>query len=313
VSFPEPKAELYSLQQVRCFCAAAETGSFTAAAERLRVSQPAVAEQIRKLEQVLGADLFLRTGRGVRLTDSGRAFAEHATRALRALDEATESVGELTSLRGGAVAIGTFNAPSPWRLHEPVSAFLRRHPAMTVRLVGRNSSLTAERVRRGELEAAVVALPVEDRRLHVRPLLRDEVRYVSAAPDRTRRPATIEHLASVPLVYYDIESADDDPIRRRLAERAQARGLQLRPRVEVEFVDLALRLVAAGVGDTYLPTAYLHAPGFPAGLTAAPFSPPLYDTLAVITRRGARLSPAARELVGDLEAHMRALAPVSAP
>ena len=313
MSFPEPKAELYSLQQVRCFCAAAETGSFTAAAERLRVSQPAVAEQIRKLEQVLGADLFQRTGRGVRLTDSGRAFAEHATRALRALDEATESVGELTSLRGGTVAIGTFNAPSPWRLHEPVSAFLQRHPAMTVRLVGRNSSLTAERVRRGELEAAVVALPVDDRRLHVRPLVRDEVHYVSAAPERTRRPATIEQLASVPLVYYDIESADDDPIRRRLTERAQARGLQLRPRVEVEFVDLALRLVAAGVGDTYLPTAYLHAPGFPPGLTAAPFSPPLYDTLAVITRRGARLSPAARELIGELEAHMRALAPVSAP
>jgi hypothetical protein len=179
--------------------------------------------------------------------------------------------------------------------------------------VGRNSSLTAERVRRGDLEAAVVALPVDDRRLAVRPLVRDEVRYVSAAPERTRRPATIEHLASVPLVYYDIESADDDPIRRRLAERAQARGLQLRPRVEVEFVDLALRLVAAGVGDTYLPAAYLHAPGFPPGLTAAPFSPPLYDTLAVITRRGARLSPAARELIGELEAHMRALAPVSAP
>jgi len=62
----QPKAELLSLQQIRCFCATLERGSFTAAAAELRVSQPAVAEQIRKLEQALGADLFVRAGRGVK-------------------------------------------------------------------------------------------------------------------------------------------------------------------------------------------------------------------------------------------------------
>ncbi len=67
----EPKAELLSLQQVRCFCAALEPGSFTAAAAALRVSQPAVAEQIRKLEQTLGTDLFVRVGRGVAADRSG--------------------------------------------------------------------------------------------------------------------------------------------------------------------------------------------------------------------------------------------------
>ena len=71
----ESKAELVSLQQLRCFCAAAELGSFTAAADHLRVSQPAVAEQIRKLEATLGADLFVRAGRGVVPTDAGQAFA----------------------------------------------------------------------------------------------------------------------------------------------------------------------------------------------------------------------------------------------
>ncbi len=58
----------------------------------------------------------------------------------------------------------------------------------------------------------------------MRPLVRDEVLYVSADSRRTRAPATIEHLTSVPLVFYDAESADDDPIRRQLAERAQALG-----------------------------------------------------------------------------------------
>ena len=67
-----PQAELLSLQQIRCFCAAAELGSFTAAAEALRVSQPAVADQIRKLERALDADLFVRAGRGGERAGFGR-------------------------------------------------------------------------------------------------------------------------------------------------------------------------------------------------------------------------------------------------
>ncbi len=304
----ESKAELLSLQQLRCFAAAAQLGSFTAAAEALRVSQPAVAEQVRKLETALGVDLFARVGRGVVPTEAGHAFAEHADRTLRALEDAASSVAARGSLAGGSVALGTFNTPSAWRLDELVTTFLARRPGMTVRLVGGNSSRTAERVRRGELEAAVVVLPVDDERLDVRPLVRDEVLYVSADPARTRRAVAIERLADAPLVFYDAESADADPIRRQLAERAQADGLRLRPRVEVEFMDLALRLVAAGVGDTYLPSAYTRAPHYPAGLNTVGFSPALYDTFAIVTRRAARLSAATRELVADLEAHMRQVA-----
>jgi DNA-binding transcriptional LysR family regulator len=304
----ESKAELLSLQQVRCFCAALELGSFSAASQALRVSQPAVAEQIRKLERALDADLFVRAGRGVIPTEAGRAFAEHAAQSLRALEDAAGSVGEFTAMRSGAVALGTFSAPSTWRLEEVVAAFLERHPNMTVRLLSRNSSAIAERVRRGELEAAVVVLPIDDDKLDVHPLARDEVLYVSAIPERTRHPVTIERLATAPLIFYDAESADNDPIRRQLAERAQADGLTLSPRVEVEFMDLALRLVAEGLGDSYLPSAYTHAPNYPDGLTSVPFTPALYDTFAVITRRAARLSPGARELITDLEVHMQAVA-----
>src|SRR5688572_29356928 len=153
----EPKAELVSLQQIRCFCAAIELGSFSAAAEALRVSQPAVAEQVRKLEQLLGTDLFVRAARGVLPTEAGQAFAVHATRTLQTLEDAAASVSELTSLRSGSVALGTFSADTlgVWRLETLVTTFLERHPQMSVRLVGRNSSATADRVRRGELEAAV--------------------------------------------------------------------------------------------------------------------------------------------------------------
>ena len=304
----EPKAELLSLQQVRCFCATLELGSFTAAAARLRVSQPAVAEQVRRLERLLGTPLFHRAGRGVLPTEAGRVFAEHATRSLRALEEAAGSVGELTALHTGTVTVGVFSGPLAWRLEELAAAFLREHPGLTVRLIGRNSSAIVKRVRSGELEAGLVLLPIDDDGLDVRPIVRDEVLYVSADPERTRRPATIERLAATPLVFYDAESADADPIRRQLAERAQALGVSLRPRVEVELIDIALRLVAEGLGDTYLPSAYTHAPYYPAALTAAPFEPALYDTFAIVTRAGAQLSPGVRELLAALETHMRDVA-----
>jgi DNA-binding transcriptional LysR family regulator len=191
---------------------------------------------------------------------------------------------------------------------ELIAAFVRRHPGVSVRLVGRNSSAVVERIRRGELEAGVVLLPIDADMVDVRPIVRDEVLYVSADPERTRQPATIERLAATPLVFYDAESADDDPIRRQLAERAQALGVRLQPKLEVELKDMALRLVAAGIGDTYLPSAYTRAPYYPAGLTTASFRPALYDTFAIVTRPGARLSAGVRELLGDVEAHMRAVA-----
>jgi DNA-binding transcriptional LysR family regulator len=304
----QSKAELLSLQQIRCFCAALELGSFTAAAQALRVSQPAVAEQIRKLEHALGAELFVRAGRGVVPTDAGRAFAEHAARSLRAVEDAADSVGELTALRGGTVTLGMFGEPSAWRLDELVTTYLHRRPNVSVRLAGRNSSAIADRVRRGELEAGVVLLPVDDDRLDVRPLVRDEVLYVSADARKTHGPITIERLARTPLIFYDAESADGDPIRRQLAERAQVAGVRLRPKVEVEMKDIALRLVAAGLGDTYLPSAYTRAAYYPQGLSTAPFAPALYDTFAIVTRRGGRLSAGVRELLAEVESHMRAVA-----
>lgn len=272
------------------------------------MSQPAVAEQIRKLERTLGAELFVRGGRGVVPTEAGLAFAEHATRGVRAVEDAADSVGELTALRRGTVAVGIFGEPSAWRVDELVAGFVRRYPEVSVRLVGRNSSAVVEHVRSGELEAGLVVLPIDDDRLDVRAVMRDEVLYISASPDRTRQAATIERLVATPLVFYDAESGDKDPIRRQLAERAQALGVRLQPKVEVELKDIALRLVAAGVGDTYLPRAYTHAPYYPKGLSTASFNPALYDTFALITRSGRRLSSGVREFLTNLEGHLHAVA-----
>ena len=192
---------------------------------QLRVSQPAVAEQIRKLETHARCGP-LRPRRSRRRPDRRRPGVRRARDpTLRSLEDAADSVEADRSLHDGVASLGTFNAPSAWRFDELVSSFLERHPAMTVRLVGRNSAWTADRVRRGELEAAIVVLPIDGRQARRTPARprRGALRQRRSGPD-AQGPVTIERLASAPLVFYDAESADNDPIRRQLADRAQADG-----------------------------------------------------------------------------------------
>lgn len=303
----EPEAELVTLQQLRCFLAAVHAGSFTGAATILDVSQPAVAEQVRNLERVLRIELFVRAGRGVRLSPAGRAFAERAPSVMAALEAAVQSVSEVRAVHRGTVAFGLFSTPEAYRLDEFVAAFARDHPGVSLALVGRNSSVAADRVRQGELEAGLVTLPLDDDGLDVRPFVRDEVVYVSADPDRVREEATIERLSERPLILYDAASGDRDPLRRQVQERAQQLGFRLKARVETETMVMALRLVAAGLGDTYVPRAHTFASYFPSRLGSVSFRPALHETFAIVTRRGGRASPATKLLVEGIEAHMRSL------
>ena len=284
-------------------------GSFTAAANALGVSQPAVAEQIRTLERTLGIPLFVRVGRGVRPTAAGGAFVERAPAIIAALEEAVDSVAAVREVLSGTLAFGLFATPEAYGLDRLASDFARRHPGVVLRLVGRNSSAVASRVRQGELEAALVNLPIDDDGLEVRPFVRDEVVFVSADASQAREPMTIERLSTRPLILYDAESGDRDPLRRQLRERAQELGLVLRARVETETMVMALRLVADGVGDTYLPRAHTRAAYFPGGLSAVGFRPLVHETFALVVRHGSRPSPATAAFMAEVEEHMRSIEP----
>lgn len=301
------KAELLSLVQLRCFVATVKAGSFTGAARILDVTQPAVAEHVRNLEGSLAVDLFIRAGRGVRLTPAGVAFADRVGPILGALDEVVQSVDAVAELRTGELAFGLFSTPEAYDIDRLASTFARQHSGLSVRLLGQNSSIAADRVRDGDFEAALVALPVDDRGLVVEPIARDEVVYASSDPDHTRRPLTIELLTRRELILYEAESGDRDPLRRQLVERAQELGVGLVPRIETQTMVMALRLAADGLGDTYIPRAHTRASYFPANLTTTTFDPPVYETFATVARRGVRLSPATKAFVAALTEHMRRL------
>ena len=291
-----------TVSQLECFVATLDGGSFTAAADALDVSQPAVAEQIQRLERAIGQSLFARQARGVRPTAMARTLEGDARRALEAVAAVASTASASNEIEVATVAFGTFGAPENYGLAELIRAFLADHPRSRVRIVGRNSSSTADAVRSGDLDAAVVALPIDDSGLEVRPLFSGEVFYVSASRERTRRPVPISALAERPLILYESSSGVLDPTRLQLAGRAQAAGVQLRPRVEVETADTALELAAEGLGDTYAPQ--ILARSLDARLSATSFDPPLVDHFALITRSGARLSRPVAAFVERVRRHL---------
>jgi DNA-binding transcriptional LysR family regulator len=297
-----------TLQQLTYFLSAAEHGSFSAAANALSLAQPSLSEQIRRLEAELGAPLFIRAGRGLELTEAGRRLRPHAERTLADARAAAESVREVRDLTGGTVAFGTFGSAHYYLLGGLVQDFRARHPEVRVRVIGQNSAEVADAVRDGQLEAGLVAIPVDDRGLEVRPAFEEELLYVSAEPERLRAPVTIERLAAAPLILYDARWAAQDPIRRQLRELAQRAGATIEPQIEVEYMTAAFDLAARGLGDTIGPGSVLTARGFSRRLGTVAFAPPQSVTFAFITRRDAHLSPATRVFLAMAERRVRALA-----
>ncbi|WP_369215984.1 LysR family transcriptional regulator [Streptomyces flavofungini] len=296
-----------TLNQLRAFVEAERLGSFTAAAQAMDIAQASASELVRRLETELDAELFLRGSRTLTLTAAGAELLPYAQESVAAADSGTRAVRSLGSLGGGTATFGVLRNADYYLLADLVRMFHARYPAVRVRLVGQNSAETALAVAQGRIEAGLVVLPIDDDELAVTPLLRDEVFYVSASAERTSAPVSIETFARAPLVLYDAHYGWKDPTRRQLAERAQLAGVRVDPLIELEHVEAALKLAAAGVGDTIASRAVISGPSFPAGLRTAPFAEPLYDTIALVRRRGRPLSRATRELARLAEDTLREL------
>ena len=326
---------MLSLHQLRCFLAAYEQQSFTAAAEELGYAQPTLSEQVRLLERTLGTTLFRRGGRGVVPTEAAEALRPHAERtraeaeaarkavvATTALEKeelpidtrpplphvertwagagpARKAVAATTALETGTVRFGIFGSARLYLGATLVADVLERYPGLRVELIGQNSVVVREDLRRGRLEAALIVLPVTDAGMTVRPVARDEQVYVSAHAERLRRPVTARRLAEAPLVLAETSWRTEDPARVSLSRMVQQEGLSLHPRVEVEDVETAIELVGHGLVDTVGPRAVLDdlVPRLAPGAGWVPLRPRLYETIAVVHREDAVLSPGARLMI----------------
>ena len=285
-----------TLTQLEAFVAAARTRTFTAAATELKMSQPAISDLVRRLEDECGAALFVRGARALTLTSAGQHLLPHAERALESVRAGGEAVRALRDLDGGTATFGVLRNADPYLRDGLVRLFHRRHPKVRIQLVGQNSAETVEDVRTGRLEAGLVTLPAEGAdQLDVLPLVRDEIVYVTAEPARVVSPPTVGDICSRDMVLYDAHFATSDPMRRQLTERAQLAGLHLTALMEVEYLSSALDLVAAGLGDTLAPSGAIANEVEPRRLHVSTLAEPIFDTVALIRRRGHVLSPATAE------------------
>lgn len=291
---------MLSLHQLTCFLATYEQGSLTAAAEELGYAQPSVSEQIRTLEKSLGVPLFRRVGRGVVPTTVADALRPHAERVLAAVEDAQRAVQSVKSFETGTIRFGMFGTARLYAGAGLVADVLSRYPGVRVELIGQNSMDVQEDLRRGRIEAAMIAVPsVNSEGLDVTPVARDELVYISADPSHLTTPITAHRLAQASLVMPETTWRADDSTRRVLRQMLHETGHNPQTRIEVEDVETAVELVGMGYADSVIPKGaadqLLSRLAPKAGWVS--LRPRQFDMFAVVHRAGATLSPAARLMI----------------
>jgi DNA-binding transcriptional LysR family regulator len=272
------------VRQLRYFVTVAEQRHFGRAAEKLHVVQPAVSQQVARLERELGLVLFDRSRRQIRLTPDGEAFLPHARQVLQAVDSAAHAAANLAAGASGLLRVGSSEGLGP-RLSEILAAFRRRRPAATVELVPSATSIKLTAVASGELDAAFVraAPPTPGVLVH---LLWEEPLLVAV-------PA---HLAPVDGGPVDLATLADLPLAQAprsantgvfdlIAAACRVAGFAPRPGPALVSVqDLLSGQVAAGTCWTLL---YASTPtDLPRGTALRPSRPPVsvHTGLAVSSR-----------------------------
>jgi DNA-binding transcriptional LysR family regulator len=307
---------MLSLHQLRCFLVTYEQGSLTAAAESLGYAQPSVSEQIRNLEKTLGAQLFTRVGRGVVPTAVAESLRPHAERTLSAADEARRAVRAVTELETGTIRFGMFGTARLYAGASLVADVLARHPGVRVELIGQNSTDVQEDLRRGRIEAAMIAVPaVTTDGMQVTPVARDELVYISTDCDRLATPVTAARLARAELVMSETTWRADDSTRIILRAMVHELGGNPQTRIEVEDVETAVELVGMGLADSVIPkgAAEQLLPRLAPKAGWVSLRPRQFDTLAIVHRAGATLSPAARLMIELATRRIQAIAEPIAP
>jgi DNA-binding transcriptional LysR family regulator len=246
-------------RQLAAFCAVVERKSFSQAAERLGVTQPAVSLQVRSLEKRLGRQLLDRSGRRVEPTEAGLALYRGAQRMLQLEEQLVEELeaeagGELS----GTLAVGASTGPGSTVVPVLLCEFQRVNPGVAVSLSISDTQSVVERVAERELELGVVGAARRHRGVAFEPFFRDEV--VLAVPPGHRfagRTVDLDDLRAEPLIVMQ-EGAG---VRQVIEDELRATGTRLR---DLEPLELGLQesvkaAVIAGYGVTFISRASIEA------------------------------------------------------
>ena len=263
------------LRHLDVLIAIEESGSFTAAAERLHTAQSNVSEQVRQLERDLGVPLLIRSRRGAMPTEFGEVVLERSRRIRAEIDAMLADVSMLRGLEGGHSSVGVIATASKWLVPALVSELQGRAPGVRLRVTEGPSERLVQDVIAAGLAMAVVTEPIEDPRLETE-FLREEalVGVVRRGARFRHEPVVLSEFAERPMIL----PPRGNPLRDEIEEEAARHGISLNVRVEVEGARLINDLVASGQGVSILPQ------------TAAPSDVPSVRDVAIAEMRTRRLA-----------------------
>jgi LysR family transcriptional regulator, cyn operon transcriptional activator len=248
------------LRHLRYFLAVASAQNFTKAATAVHVSQPSLSVQIRALEDELGTRLFDRLGRKVALTQAGELFRDHAERAVREIERATQLVQEVHGAQRGRLVVGTLATVNSYLIPPLVSQFKERFPAIHLQVHSQPSDDIVRDILANRLDLGICLLPLIQNQLSTVPLFEERLVLVvpTQYPLRQSR-LRMKDLAGLPLVLMPA-----DYCLRKMVE-AECTEAHVKTQVVLEMTapEGILQAVAEGAGLTILPELYvrLRSPG----------------------------------------------------
>ncbi|WP_449576983.1 LysR family transcriptional regulator [Lelliottia nimipressuralis] len=271
-----------------------QRGSFSAAADILGLSQPAVSLQVRQLEQFLRTRLVERTGRGIKATAAGLALLEHGNRIEQVVEEAIRSVSEFSHEISGTITLGT-GATACIHLLPPLLRQLREeHPLLRVGVTTGNTLEVVRAVEENRLDIGLVTLPASGRALEVMPLLDEEfVLIISQAQDEEIAQFSPQILHALPLIAFESGSGTRDLID----DWFNTCDLEVCPVMQLGSIEAIKRMVRAGLGYSIVPRMAVENVADREGLSVRSLNPVLHRQLGIVMRQDKILSKGISEVI----------------
>jgi LysR family transcriptional regulator, transcription activator of glutamate synthase operon len=284
------------LRQLRYLVALADEQHFTRAAAREHIAQPALSQQIRRLEQEVGLALVERTTRRVTVTEAGRALVARARRILAEVDAATAEMQAFTGARTGHVMVGTMHTMGPVDVSLALAVFHQRHPGVELTVREQSSEELAEMLRDDVLDLAFLSVTerMESHGLGLHQLVSEELVVVLPHDHRLagRRAVRMAELAEEQFISY----RDGARLRELLIFAGRTAGFEPHVQLESNESERIRRLVARHMGVAILPRSDAQRPG--SEVVFAPLiDPSLRRDITLACRDGRRLAPAAAEFL----------------
>jgi DNA-binding transcriptional LysR family regulator len=239
------------LEQLRFFHAVAESGSFTAAAKELHLTQPAVSNQVKNLEGELGQRMFERMGRSIRLTRAGEVLHTHTRRIFQQVREAEVILEDLKSLQTGRLYLGTVDVMSIYVLPRIFRVFHSRYPRVEISIEVDDTTTISRGVRESRFDLGFATLPLREPNLMSLSVYNDVMRAIAPAghPLAGKELVTLQELADTTMIVYKQGS-----VTRSIIEQIfRSQGIELEPDMEIDRPEAMKKLVEAGLGVSIMP------------------------------------------------------------